>query len=79
MDVTHIKGVDDWDFEIPEITAEAINDFIAALARDEHHFMDIYLDGIAGCSREMSDPDEEQIIRNYYLHGGWRKDVESTV
>ncbi|GGI15211.1 hypothetical protein GCM10007377_14770 [Galliscardovia ingluviei] len=75
MDVSRIKGAHDWDFPVPEITAEAIDDFIAALARDERLFMDIYYDAVDSCSREMSNERDEMVIRNYYLGNEWMDDV----
>lgn len=72
MDISHIKRPEDWDFEIPAITAEAINDLLDALARDERWVGSLY-DELDGATREMSNIDEETLVRDYYLLEQWDK------
>ena len=70
MDISLIKTADDWPFHIPEITREAIDDYLAALKRDDPSVGDYY-DALDGCTREMSNEDEETEVRNYYLRNEW--------
>lgn len=72
MDVSMIKKPEDWDFPIPQITADAINDLIAAYARGGS--VGNELDDLDGATREMSNQDQEAIIRNYYLREEWDRE-----
>lgn len=72
MDVSMIKKPEDWDFPIPQITADAINDLIASYARGGS--VGNELDDLDGATREMSNQDQEAIIRNYYLREEWDRE-----
>lgn len=72
MDVSMIKKPEDWDFPIPQITADAINDLIAAYARGGS--VGNELDDLDGATREMRNQDQEAIIRNYYLREEWDRE-----
>ncbi|OZG60721.1 MULTISPECIES: hypothetical protein [Bifidobacterium] len=73
MDVSIIRKPTDWPFEIPEITAEAIDDLIAAMERGER-WIGRYLDDLDGATREMDNLDQETLVRNYYLREEWARD-----
>lgn len=68
-----IRRPGDWPFRIPGITADAINDLVDAIERGDRFTGSLY-DELDGCTREMDDPDEETLIRNYYLHEEWDHD-----
>lgn len=72
MDVSGIRKPGEWPFPIPEITADAIDEYIAAYERDDIYLGDYY-DDLDGATREMDDPDEEDQVRAYYLLDGWRR------
>lgn len=68
-----IRRPKDWPFPIPEITAEAIADLVDAIERGDRYLGSLY-DELDGATREMSDPDQETLVRNYYLLEEWDHD-----
>ncbi|THG27308.1 hypothetical protein E5991_01955 [Bifidobacterium pseudolongum] len=73
MDVSHIRRPEDWPFPIPGITADAINELLDAMEHDARFTGALY-DELDGATREMDDPDQEQLVRDYYLLEQWRKE-----
>ncbi|MGN0109827.1 MAG: hypothetical protein ACI38B_07155 [Bifidobacterium sp.] len=69
-DTPRIRRARDWPFPIPQITAEAIDELVDAIERGDRWTGSLY-DELDGATREMSDPDQETIIRNYYLLEEW--------
>lgn len=61
-------------FKVPPDLEFAINELLAAWERDEERDLDCYLDEVQGSARSVSE-DNDRWICNYYLLGGWRKDV----
>ena len=62
MDVSDILRPEELDFEVPEELAHAIDELIAALARDE----------VQGAARSVPE-DDDAWVRWYYCDFGWRK------
>ena len=65
-----IRRPEDWPFPIPKITADSINDLVDAIERGDRYLGSLY-DELDGGTREMSNPDQETLVRNYYLHEEW--------
>lgn len=72
MDVSDILRPEELDFEVPEDLAHAIDELIAALARDDQMNLDCYLDEVEGAARSVSE-DDDAWVRWYYCDFGWRK------
>ena len=73
--VPFIRRPKDWPFPIPEITAEAINDLVDAIERGDRYWGSLY-DEFDGATREMSNLDQETLVRNYYLLEEWNRNDE---
>lgn len=71
MDVSNMRNPEDWPFHIPDITADAIRELKEAY-RTDSHFIGDELDDFDRSTREMSNPDQETQVRNYYLLEQWR-------
>lgn len=72
MDVSGILRPEELDFEVPEELAYAIDELIAALARDDQMNLDCYLNEVEGAARSVSE-DDDAWVRWYYCDFGWRK------
>ena len=73
MDVTGIKRSCDWPFVMPAFTAEAIDDLVAAMARDDVN-LDCYQDEVEGAARGVAEEHDRELY-DYYLRGGYRADL----
>ena len=72
MDVSGIMRPEELDFEVPEELAHAIDELIAALARDDQMNLDCDLNEVEGAARSVSE-DDDAWVRWYYCDFGWRK------
>ena len=77
MNVKGIKRPKDLHFEVPEALADAINDLIDAMERDDRLFLDCFMDEVEGRARMVKEEYDDWIY-NYYLNGGWHADVVET-
>lgn len=68
-----IRRPEDWPFPIPQITAGSINALVDAIERGDRYLGSLY-DELDGGTREMDDPDQETLVRNYYLREEWDRD-----
>lgn len=73
METLGIKRPEDLPFPVPEDLANAITGLLAAMERDDL-FIGDYMDDVQGASRLLPD-DEDMWVYDYYLRGGWHKDV----
>ena len=73
MNVAGIKRSKDWPFDMPEFLSTAIDELVEAMATDDFN-LDCYQDEVEGCARGVSEEHDREIYE-YYLLGGWRKDV----
>ena len=72
MDVSGMLRPEQLDFEVPEELSHAIDELIAALARDDRTNLDCYLDEVQGAARSVPE-DDDAWVRWYYCDFGWRK------
>lgn len=73
VDVSGIMRPEELDFEVPEDLAHAIDELIAALARDDQMNLDCYLNEVEGAARSAPE-DDDAWVRWYYCDFGWRKE-----
>lgn len=78
MDTISILRPDELPFSVPEDLAISINGFIDSLKNNNTEFIDCWLDEIEGGAR-MLPADQDNWIRNYYVHGAWEdEDTDRT-
>ena len=74
MNIDGIKKPEDLPFDVPNSLAKDINALIDAMHRDDPD-LDCYQDEVHGSARSVEE-EYDMWIREYYLNGGWRKDVK---
>lgn len=67
-----VKRAADWEFPLPPFLAQAVDAFADAVESEGatipgHLDIGDYLMDIDSASRDLSDPDQERAIRDYYL------------
>lgn len=73
MNVKGIRRSKDWPFPMPAFTAQAIDELVDAMERDDRN-LDCYQDEVEGCARGVSAEHDREIYL-YYLEGGYLADV----
>ena len=73
-DFSNVKRSRDWRIYLSSESAEAIDDLVAAIERQDLMNFDLYLEDCAASFRTQS-PEDEAELRNYYLAGGWKTDA----
>lgn len=71
MDTGGILRPDELPFECPKLLADAINELLSAMERDDID-LDCYMDEVQSSAREVSEENDAWVCE-YYLYGGWRK------
>lgn len=73
MNTKGILRPDELPFECPELLASDINALLAAMERDDIN-LDCYMYEVQSSARCLDD-EKDNWIRQYYLNGGYRKDL----
>ena len=73
MNVDGIKRAADWPFPMEEGLAQAIDELLSAMGREDI-FVGDYMDDVQGWARTLPAELDGQVY-DYYLRGGWQRDA----
>ena len=74
MDVSKVKGAEDWDFEMPDYLKEEIDLFIEYIKNGDELLAIAKSDEIRFFARCYDDK-KRDLLWDYYFYGGWKNDV----